>query len=512
MPAMFDLISCLSPRRAVAALAGAAWLLSACGGGEAPSSAAAPRPGEPPSAPSEPTDLQATPAGAPEGLATSASIGTTGGTLTSADGLLQISVPPGAFAHPTEVAIQPIANTAHGGRGRAYRITPEGLHGITPMALRFRVDEAMLQGSALGAMSIATQDDQGRWHVHLRPVRDEAARTLEIQTTHFSDWAVVAGAQLRPGTATVPVAESIDLSLVTCAAEADGDGITATLDACVEQPAAVGELSGWAVNGVTGGGYSFGTITEIPLTHPGPSEIPHRARFDAPVAVPARNPVAVSVRYQELAPGVPPVTLVSNVLVTKYHDCRWMRDTASLHFELELEYRYDGPGPEGHTSLHQSGAIRGELQSVYQNDLQGAWQALTTQGTAFLNDLIAKSDDTWRLSGSGVPAIGSGIDADRSSGAQLVVNYGDCTYHFGGRVAVLASSGKPHDPPRVTEVGSFAFGSFVPIDRLDGIGGYKQMPLRDVAGAIGTYAPGGLGYGVSDGRAAVRWIVHRMTY
>ncbi|TFW32239.1 hypothetical protein [Massilia horti] len=447
-----------------------------------------------------------------QGPAASGSIGAAGGEVTSADGLLQISVPPGAFAHPTQVTILSITNTAHGGRGQAYRITPEGLQGAVPLTLRFQVDDAMLQGSALDVMSIATQDADGRWHAYRQPVRDKTKNTLEVQTTHFSDWAVIAGAQLRPATATVPVGQSIDFILVTCAAQAESNGITATVDACTERPAAVGELSDWAVNSILGGAAALGTITELALTGPAQGEIPHRARFDAPLQVPAHNPVAVSVRYHELAPGAQPVTLVSNVLITRYQDCQWLRDAGSLHFEIELEYHYNGPGPEGPTSLSQSGIIRGELQSMYQNDFQGAWQGITTQGTAFLNDQVAKGDDTLRLSGSGAPAVGSGIDAGQSSGAQLVVNYSDCTYHFGGRITVLASSGKPNDPPRVTEVGNFALNGFVPIDRVDGIGGFHEMPLRQEAKTIGTYSPGGLGNGVTDGKAMARWIVHRMTY
>lgn len=503
----------LRPGLAPAALLGTMLLATACGGGgdsPSPPSAPAPSPGEtPPPAPT-PGSAQATPAGTPQGIAASAHIGAGGGSLSSIDGRVQLTVPPGAFAQSTQVTIQPITNTAHGGQGRAYRITPEGLHSAAPMTLAIEVNEALVQGSALAAMSIATQDADGRWHAYRKPVRDTAARTLTVQTTHFSDWAVVAGAQLRPGRAAVPRSQTLDLTVVTCRPLDDGNGgTTATLDACTEEPRAEGELADWAVNGIPGGTAGAGYIKEIPLASPQPYQIPHRARFEAPPVVPAANPVAVSVRHIPAWNPAESVTLVSNVLVTEQHGCQWMRNADWLHFEMEMEYAYSGPGPEGPTSLTQAGRVTDKLQSVQQNDFQGAWMGVSTKGSAHLDDRIAKDPEGVRLSGNGLPAIGSGIDADQSTGAQLVVNYGDCTYHFGGRIGVLASSGKPNDPPRVTEVGNFRLNGFKPIDPVNGIFDFAEMPRVESADAIGTYTPGGLGHGITGGKAMVRWWIHR---
>ncbi|MBX3610455.1 MAG: hypothetical protein KF871_11225 [Hydrogenophaga sp.] len=503
-------------RAALALLFSTAFLFTGCGGGGGDAVAGAPATA---GAPSTPAQAPTTPAGSAEGVMTTASIGPAGGTLRSVDGALTLEVPVGALAQATTLSIQPIGNAAHGGRGRAFRISPEGLHSAVPMTLRFAVDDAMLEGSAMGVMQVATQSADGSWQVYRNAVRDLGGRTLSVQTSHFSDWAVIAGAQLRPGTATLPVGQSIDLTLVTCKAQ-PGQGETSTLDACTEQPVFVGELSQWSVSGVPGGTQATGVITEIPLSGPAQGEAPHRARFDAPVLLPSPNPVAVSVVYDEVAPGAVPVTLVSNILITRYQGCQWLRDVATLHFETELAYDFTGSGPLGALQLHQQGVLRGELQSIDQNDFFGTFRGLSTQGSATLDDRHTSDGVTTRLFGDGQPAIGTGIDQNQISGATFVIDYRTCTYTIQTQIAVVATSGEPGDVPRPAVVGGFTRGN-VAIDEINGIGGYQDMPVRGEPDAAGTYAPGGLGIGlVSDGyatdatsgTAAVRWVIHRMTF
>jgi hypothetical protein len=53
-------------------------------------------------------------------------IGAAVGVVTSADGLATVTIPSGALAGDTHIGIQPDTNTAAGGRGVAYRLTPDG--------------------------------------------------------------------------------------------------------------------------------------------------------------------------------------------------------------------------------------------------------------------------------------------------------------------------------------------------------------------------------------------------
>src|SRR5262249_46009872 len=60
------------------------------------------------------------------GAQTRATIGAAGGSLASGDGVLTLTVPPGALASDVLVGVEPITNTAGLGVGTAYRLTPEG--------------------------------------------------------------------------------------------------------------------------------------------------------------------------------------------------------------------------------------------------------------------------------------------------------------------------------------------------------------------------------------------------
>src|SRR5690242_17088981 len=81
-------------------------------------------------------------------------IGPAGGSLTSDDGRLTVSVPPGAVSAPTSLSIQDITNTAPGGDGIAYRVGPDGTTFATPITLTFAADPA----EDVSALSIAYQE------------------------------------------------------------------------------------------------------------------------------------------------------------------------------------------------------------------------------------------------------------------------------------------------------------------------------------------------------------------
>lgn len=478
-------------------------VLAACGGGGA---TATPTP--------SPT-AQPTAVGSPVGATASLEIGPQGGQLSSADGRFILSVPAGAFTQATLVSIQAISNHAHGGKGTAYRITPEGLNSLVPMTLSFTVDTQILQGTTLAALSIGTQDAEGRWHAKRLTTRDAASGTLSVSTAHFSDWAVIAGAQLFPGKAEVAVGSELELKLMLCKQRPDmGDADTSVVDACEEALLTPNELENWSVNSVVGGNTTIGTIT--PRPSPGPTQDSARALYEAPVDRPTPDTVAVSVTYNELTPGAQPMTLVSNITIVRTDQCGWMRSAPTLNFDISMEYQFQGAGPLGQLSLNQKGRMVGELKTVFQNDLQGVWQGLTTQGSVDLNDQHTVGDQTTRLFGSGAPVNGTGIDANQLSGATLVVDYTTCKYALTASISVMSASGAPDDEARPHSIGSFTRGGIL-ISPYGGLNGLEFMPPRLEPDAAGTYSPGGLGVGLvadgyatdeSGGKARIEWAIN----
>lgn len=249
---------------------------------------------------------QATAPGTPNGAATNAIIGAAGGTLSSSDGALSIDVPAGALASDTDITIQPITNTAWGGIGGGYRLTPDGLTFAQPVDLVFDVAPEDLEGSHPDFLDVAVQDDEGFWYVIRDRTFDEIAGTLTSTTTHFSDYSMIGGLQIRPASASVGTGGRVELQVKYChqvTISDPTDPLVAFVYDCDAGLAPLETLSNWSVNGISGGNNTVGrTLSTRPL----------EATFFAPASVPQNNPVAVSVQARGRRSTQ---TLVSNITI-----------------------------------------------------------------------------------------------------------------------------------------------------------------------------------------------------
>ena len=258
--------------------------------------------------------------GTATGPSVSQSIDPAGGSITSADKRLTVTIPPGALAASTTLTIQPITNQSPGGLSTAYRLGPEGLTFLTPVAISFQYSSADLAGTVPDALMIAFQDAQGYWEAQSSATLDTTHQTLTVQSSHFSDWSMLAGGQLLPAEATVETGQTVTLTFVEC--QAVQDGLVASLmAACTPEPANV-----WFVNGLQGGNSSVGTVTW-------PGGISATGTYTAPGSVPANNPVAVSTTaFLPALLKAAKETFVSNITVEApcseaSADCTWTGTT-----------------------------------------------------------------------------------------------------------------------------------------------------------------------------------------
>lgn len=279
---------------------------------------------EPPAPPAPKIEPAVTQSGTPNGDPASASLNNAGGSLTSPDGKLTITVPEGALSEPTTLSIQPITNGAPASHGPAYRLLPDGQAFAKPVTLTFHYTDDDVAGSAPQLLGVATHLSDGTWQAIGGPQIDEAAHTVSISTSHFSDWSTFSGLKLFPSSGTVMVNKTKELSIRYCTASGGHYGITPTgetgyLYNCdqVVDPNKPEELNGiiplvhdgdptwkvlsWAANGVDGGNSTVGRIS-------------NQGVYTAPASAPKSNPVAVSVKLQ--APYWPiNLLLVSNIKV-----------------------------------------------------------------------------------------------------------------------------------------------------------------------------------------------------
>lgn len=442
-----------------------------------PAPSPSPNPAPPPA-----TAAAATAPGLPIEAATSARIGAAGGSLSSADGTVRLTVPAGALSHEVTFSLQALQNEASGGRGRAWRLLPEDPGASSPLRLSMAVSESDAQGVPLSAMTLARHGPDGRWLGQRTPDIQAQTRRVEVQTTRLGDWASVAGLLLQPGRARVITGGTLDLTVVQCPlTEGSNDSHEVPLGRCDPMDKMVAQVGAWAANGQPGGSAAAGSIAALddPII---------RARYTAPARVPAANPVAVSVDIKPTWANPIPATLVAHVQVDSPVSCAWLHDTPSLEFEAEMGYRFSGSAAAGSISLQQSGLIRGRLQRVFDNDLSGVWHATTTTGFVNLADSITQGGRTSQLVGSGAPVV----DSLATSGVQLVVSYVDCTYTVQAGMSVLASSGEANDPPHPTRVGSFQRGG-EPIFDVRYLAGEMRIEPRPENDLVTNYAPDGAG-------------------
>ena len=260
-------------------------------------------------APSAPEPL-VTATGTATGDATEVTIGADGGVLSV--GALTLTVPAGAFDQDTLVSATPISSTAPGARGQAFRLAPEGTTFGAPVTLTFAYDEGELEGTSSEALWVAFQHSSGVWAIPADLTMDTAGHTVSVETTHFSDWSMVAGAQLRPPSATVKTKGTVELTALRCFGKGpnpDPELESLLLGYSCEPDEDLAPLlvitRDWSVNGVKGGNGKTGTVAGKLAA----------GTFTAPKTKPSPETVAVSARIDVAPRGE--ALIVSNVTITE---------------------------------------------------------------------------------------------------------------------------------------------------------------------------------------------------
>jgi hypothetical protein len=270
--------------------------LAACG--NTPKPAYTPTPAPAPSA---------TPAGTPSGPATAAAIGPDGGTLTSSDGRISISIPAGALSASTTVSVQPITNNAPGGVAAAYRLSPAGQTFAKPVRLALHYDDSELAGSAPDLLRMARQEQDGAWQVYRGGGLNRDKKTVVVPTRQLGDLSFIMSMRITPETASVRVGKTVNLQVERCYPDEDDDLLTPLVPEDVDLAPLIPDdieleplrachpynlAVAWSVNGTAGGSAAVGTVA---------GQAAGRATYTAPGKVPRANPVAVTAKLLTLS-------------------------------------------------------------------------------------------------------------------------------------------------------------------------------------------------------------------
>lgn len=204
-----------------------------------------------------PSDPKARPIGEPIGPGIVAMVTPAGATITSADGSFKLRIPVGAVNANTDILVQEVKNTAPGAVGRSFELQPHGTVFQKPVTLEFSWEGHESWVNIPEAMGIAWQDEKNFWRLTKAPVIDKVKKTVSVQTTHFSNWALLQWLQLEPVATTVKAGGQAQLT-VKSYIPLSGDDLLTPLVPADGQDIALGEgkplpgsfIRSWAVGGV----------------------------------------------------------------------------------------------------------------------------------------------------------------------------------------------------------------------------------------------------------------------
>jgi hypothetical protein len=236
---------------------------------------------------------QPTAAGIPTANSTSKVIGVDGGSITSADGSVELNIPAGALTGDITITMQPITNNCPGGVLTAYRFSPNGLKFNQAAILKFHYPDSISDGTISQFMGMAVQDSLGFWRATSKYTNDTTAHTLTASIVHFTDYSLLELVTLTPGFKAVKVNEQINFVIKLVIPKDDestaisGDDFNKIL---AYQSTENFQDIVWSVNGVQHGDPQYGSFTK--------ELISGQATYTAPSKVPANNnPVQVSAAF-----------------------------------------------------------------------------------------------------------------------------------------------------------------------------------------------------------------------
>lgn len=251
----------------------------------------------------------ATPVGNPVGSAASKEIGTSGGSVTSPDGRVILTIPAGALTNNTTISIQPIENTTPNGIGLSYDFLPNGQQFAKPITVTLHYTDDEIAGTKPGLLEFGFQNAQNVWQGKGNLQVDKASKTVAASISHFSRWSFYATYAMTPNQKTMLVNETALLQVLKLPYSEDPEPghpeeMLHTLGET--QLVAADKISNWLVNGQAASqGGSNGWLT---------GDVANEKHYHAPANVPAANPVAVSV---DVNTGKGKITLVSNMFIQK---------------------------------------------------------------------------------------------------------------------------------------------------------------------------------------------------
>ena len=233
--------------------------------------------------------------GTPVGNPVTKNMGPGGGSISSDDGIIQLTIPAGALSVNTDITIQPITNECPGGIGLGYDLLPNGTKFKIPVTIIFHYSDDDLAGTDPYLLFTAYQDSISEWLADIiyRDV-DTIAKTLTKDIMHFSGHVIGSGAQLigDPNQlAKGKISNVRAVNILTPPASTSGGSGDDLATLGVSKP--LTNVKDWKVNGKLGGSTTDGTISgnESNATYIAPASIAEKRTVSVSATCAINSPV-----------------------------------------------------------------------------------------------------------------------------------------------------------------------------------------------------------------------------
>ncbi len=222
------------------------------------------------------TSIAITAVGTPIGNPVTKTIGSTGGTISSDDGRMDLIIPPGALTSDVAITIQPITNECPGGLGAGYDFLPNGTKFSTPATLIFHYADSDVNGTDPDLIYFATQDSTRAWDVDIEKDVDTVAKTISFDVNHFSGKGFLKGLTINAAGGKLDYQESetgtLTLQQYVKDPELAGDPQSTDDDDLpplpVSKPIPTQQVASWTVVGGSQNGTISGSGNQVTYTAP----------------------------------------------------------------------------------------------------------------------------------------------------------------------------------------------------------------------------------------------------
>jgi hypothetical protein len=222
------------------------------------------------------TSVAITAVGTPVGTPVTKTIGAAGGTISSADGRIDLIIPPGALSSDLAITIQPITNECPGGLGAGYDFLPNGTKFSTPATLIFHYADSDVNGTDPDLIYFATQDSSHAWDVDIEKDLDTVAKTISFDVHHFSGKGFLPGLTIfasggkldyqQSETGTLILEQYVKDPELAGDPQSNGDDDLPPLP--VSKPIPTPQITSWTVVGGSQNGTISGSGNQVTYTAP----------------------------------------------------------------------------------------------------------------------------------------------------------------------------------------------------------------------------------------------------